>query len=56
MKKNLMILALGLAVVLPAKAQWNSWHTSSAISGVLGVANTAIPTSVRLAARSASST
>ena len=47
MKKNLMILALGLAVVLPAKAQWNSWHTSSTISGVLGIANSAIESAER---------
>lgn len=47
MKKNLLILALGLAVVLPAKAQWNSWHTSSAISGVLGVASSAIESAER---------
>jgi hypothetical protein len=47
MKKNLMILALGLVAVLPAKAQWNSWHTSSAISGVLGVANSAIESAER---------
>ena len=47
MKKNLMILALGLAAVMPAKAQWNSWHTSSTISGVLGVANSAIESAER---------
>ncbi len=47
MKKNLIILALGLAVVLPAKAQWNSWHTSSTISGVLGVASSAIESAER---------
>ena len=47
MKKNLIILALGLAAVMPAKAQWNSWNTSSAISGVLGVANSAIASAER---------
>ena len=47
MKKNLMILALGLAAVMPVKAQWNSWHTSSTISGVLGVANSAIESAER---------
>ena len=26
MKKNLFLLALGLAVVLPAKAQWTNWN------------------------------
>ena len=47
MKKNLMILALGLAAVMPAKAQWNSWHTSSTISGVLGIASSAIESAER---------
>ena len=47
MKKNLIILVLGLVVVLPAKAQWNSWHTSSTISGVLGIANSAIESAER---------
>ena len=47
MKKILMILALGLAAVMPAKAQWNSWHTSSTISGVLGVASSAIESAER---------
>ena len=42
-----MILALGLAAVMPANAQWNSWHTSSTISGVLGVANSAIESAER---------
>ena len=26
MKKNIFLLALGLAVVLPAKAQWTNWN------------------------------
>lgn len=39
MKKNIFLLALGLAVVLPAKAQWTNWNTSSAISGVFGAIN-----------------
>jgi hypothetical protein len=47
MKKNLFILALGLVVVLPAKAQWDRIHTSSAISGVLGIANSAIESAER---------
>ena len=42
-----MILALGLAAAMPVKAQWNSWHTSSTISGVLGVANSAIESAER---------
>jgi hypothetical protein len=47
MRKNLIVLALGLAAVMPVKAQWNSWHTSSAISGVLGVASSAIESAER---------
>ena len=47
MKKNLIILALGLAVVLPAKAQWDRIHTSTTISGVLGIANSAIESAER---------
>ena len=47
MKKNLMILALGLAAVMPAKAQWNSWNTSSAISGVFGAINKSIESAER---------
>jgi hypothetical protein len=47
MKKNLIILALGLVAVLPAKAQWDRIHTSNAISGVLGIANSAIESAER---------
>ena len=47
MKKNLIILALGLAVVMPAKAQWNSWNTSSTISGVFGAINHSIESAER---------
>ena len=47
MKKNLMILALGLAAVMPAKAQWNSWNTSSTISGVFGAINKSIESAER---------
>ena len=47
MKKNLMMLALGLVAVLPAKAQWNAWNTSSTISGVFGVINHSIESSER---------
>ena len=42
-----MILALGLAAVMPAKAQWNSWNTSSAISGVFGAINKRIESAER---------
>ena len=47
MKKNLMIFALGLAAVLPAKAQWDSWNTSSTISGVFGAINHGIESAER---------
>jgi tetratricopeptide (TPR) repeat protein len=47
MKKNLMILALGLVAVMPAKAQWNSWDTSNAISGVFGAINHSIESAER---------
>ena len=47
MKKNLIILALGLAAVMPAKAQWNSWNTSSTISGVFGAINHGIESAER---------
>ena len=47
MRKNLIILALGLVAVLPAKAQWDRIHTSNAISGVLGIANSAIESAER---------
>ena len=47
MKKNLIILALGLAAVLPAKAQWTHYDTQSTISGVLGVFNHSIESAER---------
>ena len=47
MKKNLMILALGLVAVLPAKAQWTNYNTTSTISGVLGVINHSIESAER---------
>ena len=47
MKKNLIVLALGLAAVMPAKAQWNSWNTSSTISGVFGAINHGIESAER---------
>jgi hypothetical protein len=32
---------------MPAKAQWNSWHTSSAISGIFGAINNSIESAER---------
>ena len=42
-----MILALGLAAMLPAKAQWTHYDTQSTISGVLGVFNHSIESAER---------
>ena len=47
MKKNLMIIALGLVVVLPAKAQWTNSDTRSTISGVFGAINHSIESAER---------
>jgi hypothetical protein len=47
MKKNLMILALGLVAVMPAKAQWDRINTSTAISEVFGAINHSIESSER---------
>ena len=47
MKKSLFLFALGLATVMPAKAQWTNWNTTSAISGVFGVLNHSIESAER---------
>jgi len=47
MKKNLLLIALGFAIVLPAQAQWTNWNTTSAISGVFGVLNRTIESAER---------
>ena len=47
MKKNLIILALGMAVVMPAQAQWTHYDTQSTISGILGIANRSIDSAER---------
>ena len=46
-KRNVLVLVLGLVIALPASAQWDRWHTSTAISGVLGVASKAIESAER---------
>ena len=50
-KSNLWLLALGVVMTLPVKAQWNngwnSWNTAAAISGVVGIANSAIQSAER---------
>lgn len=47
MGKNLFLVILGLTIMMPAYAQWDRWHTSTAISGVLGVASQAIESAER---------
>ena len=47
MKKSLLLFALGLITVLPTKAQWTNWNTTSAISGVFGVLNHSIESAER---------
>ena len=47
MKKNLLLFALGLVTFMPAHAQWNSWNTSSTISGVFGAINHGIESAER---------
>ena len=47
MKKNLIVLALGLAAVLPAKAQWTHYDTQTTISGVFGILNHSIESAER---------
>jgi hypothetical protein len=40
MKKRFIVLVLlGAMMTAPANAQWNSWNTSSTISGVFGAIN-----------------
>lgn len=47
MKKNLIILALGLVAVMPAKAQWTQYNTNRTVSGVLDVLNKSIESAER---------
>ena len=47
MKKNLFLTMLGLAVIMPAQAQWTNWNTTSTISGVFGVLNHTIESAER---------
>lgn len=47
MKKNLLLFALGLVTVLPTKAQWTNWNTTSTINGVFGVLNHSIESAER---------
>lgn len=46
-KRNVLVLVMGLVIAMPANAQWDRWHTSTAISGVLGVASKAIESAER---------
>ena len=47
MKKNLLLIALGFAAVMPAQAQWTNWDTQQTISGVFGVLNHSIESAER---------
>ena len=48
MKKNVLLLIVGLVIAVPTRAQsWNKWDTRSTISGVLNVANAAIESAER---------
>ena len=47
MKKSLLLFALGLITVLPTKAQWTNWNTTSTISGVFGAINHSIESAER---------
>ena len=47
MKKTIILFALGLVTFMPAQAQWNSWNTSSTISGVFGAINHGIESAER---------
>ncbi len=46
-KTNLLVFALGLLCALPASAQWDRWHTSTALDGVLGIARQSIESAER---------
>ena len=47
MKKSLFLFVMGLTMVMPAQAQWDRVHTSTTISGVLGVLNESIESAER---------
>ena len=47
MKKSLFLFAFGLLAVMPVQAQWDRIHTSTTISGVLGVLNNSIESAER---------
>ena len=47
MKKSLLLFALGLITVIPTKAQWTNWNTTSTISGVFGAINHSIESAER---------
>ena len=47
MKKSLFLFAWGVVTVLPAQAQWSSYDTHTAISGVFGAINHSIESAER---------
>ena len=46
-KKNALLFVLGLALAVPASAQWTNYDTSRTISGVLGIARQSIESAER---------
>ena len=47
MKKNLMLVVLGVIFAVPASAQWTNYDTQSTIRGVFGLANAALESAER---------
>ena len=47
MKKNLIILTLGLFAIMPARAQWSQYNTDLTIGGVFDVLNKSIQSAER---------
>jgi len=46
-KKTVLLFVLGLAVALPASAQWTNYDTQNTIRGVFGLANAALESAER---------
>ena len=46
-KRNVFTLVMGLAMTLPASAQWTNWDTQSVIRGVFSTASSAIESAER---------
>lgn len=46
-KRHVLLVMFGLVIAMPTYAQWNSWDTHRAISGVLGLASQSIESAER---------